>query len=91
MTPSPDFWSRTNQLLNTARDDDTIVVALFATSGELLMQTRSPTPYGLVAIARTVLSQASDELDTGTATGPNADLLASVDEALAALPDDTGA
>lgn len=87
MPPSQDFRARTTDLLDTARDDDTLVVACATPDGALLMQTRSPTPHGLVAIARSLLAQAKDELDTGDITGPNADLLCAVEEALAALPD----
>ena len=87
MPPSPDFRARTNELLDTARDDDTIVVACAAPDGALLMQTRSPTARGLVAIARALLTQASDELDHVNASGLDVELVDMVGEALAILPD----
>lgn len=87
MPPSPDFRARTNELLDTARDDDTLVVACAAPDGALLMQTRSPTAHGLVAIARALLSQAFDELDQHGRTEADAVLANMVEEALSALPD----
>lgn len=87
MNPSPDFRARTTELLDTARDDDTLVVACATPDGALLMQTRSPTAHGLAAIARALLAQASDELDTENISEANSDLLCAVEEALAALPD----
>ena len=86
--PSPDFRARTLDLLDTSRDDDTVVVAVSIPDGGLLMQTSSPTPHGLVAIARALLSQARDELDTDDITEANDFLLGEVTEALAALPRD---
>jgi hypothetical protein len=90
MPLSPDFRARSLQLLDTARDDDTLVVAQATPDGALLMQTCTPTPHGLVAIARALLSQASDELDTADISEADSELLAMVEDALMALPEDAG-
>lgn len=88
MPSSPDFRARSLQLLDTARDDDTLVVASATPDGHLHMQTRSPTPHGLVEIARALLSQANDELDRTGASEADAWLANMLEEALAALPQD---
>ncbi len=88
MPASPDFRARSLQLLDTARDDDTLVVAQATPDGGMLMQTCTPTPHGLIAIARALLSQASDELDRTGASKADAWLANMVEEALSALPQD---
>lgn len=89
--PSPDFRARTLHLLDTSRDDDTVVVAVSIPDGGLLMQTSSPTPHGLIAIARALLSQARGELDQDDICGGDLRLLEAVEEALDALPRDHAA
>lgn len=89
MPTSPDFRARSLTLLDSARDDDTVVVAHATPDGGLLMQTCTPTPHGLVAIARALLSQASDELDQDDMAPGDVELLDCVMEALSALPDDS--
>jgi hypothetical protein len=88
MPPPPDFRTRTLALLDSARDDDTLVVAHATPDGGLLMQTCTPTPHGLIAIARCLLSQASDKLDHDDIAAADEELLASVMEALSVLPED---
>jgi hypothetical protein len=88
MPPSPDFRTRTLALLDSVRDDDTLVVAQATPDGGLLMQTCTPTPHGLIAIARALLSQARDELDQDDISDGNLLLLETVEEALDALPED---
>lgn len=87
MPVTPDFRARTLAMLDELRDDDTAIVATTGPDGHLLMQARNPTPRALTAIARSLLAQASDDLDQVSIAEPDADLLASIDEALAALPD----
>lgn len=88
MPLSPDFRTRSLHWLDTAPDDETVVVARVGADTALLMQTRSPTAHGLVAIARALLSQASDELGYDDASEADVELLGLVEEALSALPKD---
>jgi len=88
MPTSPNFRTRALALLDSARDDDTLVVAHATPEGGLLMQTCTPTPHGLIAIARALLSQASDELEGDDIIGADLELLEMVEKALGALPED---
>ena len=86
MPLSADFRARSATLLDTAPDDATIVVASTGPDGHLLMQTSTPTPHGLIAVARALLQQAHDDLDRDDATDREADLAEMLAYALAELP-----
>ncbi len=88
MPLSPDFRARSLQLLDTARDDDTLVVAQATPDGGLLMQICTPTLHGLIAIACALLEQARDEMARDDISKPDAELLDRVNDALWALPSD---
>jgi hypothetical protein len=87
MPPSPDFRARTIALLDTAAPDATIVVASAGPDGGLLMQTSDATPRTLVAIARSLLSQATDMLESVDLSEDGEYLWTQVKSALAELPE----
>lgn len=98
MTPTDEFKARTAHTLSTAKDGDTVILAVLDEGG-MVLSTLGRDARHMVAVARSLLEQAEDALreanpeweegENDQGDHPDEQLLSSVLEALECLPSET--